>query len=185
MNKITNIYIKTVSALVVAVFFYACQDNYSDIKRLQQANLAPAGVADSINLKHTDSGVLRAHLISKKMLDFNNKEFSYNSFPEGIELYLYDEGRKTSVFADEAIVYNKTQLIDLRGNVKIFTHDGKKLLADQLYYDQKNEWLFTNETYKYESEDGGYNIGKGGFDSNADFTKFSSFDNDGQQYIDN
>ena len=185
MTKKINIFIKTVTALVVTVFFYACQDNYQDIKRMQQANLEPSGIAEGINLKHTDSGILKAHLISNKMLDFSNKEFTYNTFPEGVEVHLYDKGRKTTVFADQAIVYNKTHLIDLRGNVKVLTHDGKKLLAEQLYYDQKAEWLFTNQSYKYEAEDGGYNIGKGGFDANADFTKFSSLDNDGQQYIDN
>lgn len=183
MNRYTNIFVKTVTIVFVTVFFYACQDNYADIKRMQKASLAPAGIAENINLKHTDSGKLRAHLISAKMLDFSNKEFAYNSFPEGLVVYLYENGNKTTVKADQAVVYNKTQLIDLRGNVQVLTHDGKKLLADQLYYDQKTEWLFTNQSYKYESEDGGYNIGKGGFDANADFTIFSSFDNDGEQYI--
>lgn len=185
MNKQKNILFKTVAILFVAVFFYACKDNYNDIKRMQKASLAPAGIAENINLKHTDSGKVRAHLISAKMLDFSNKEFAFNTFPEGLEVHLFEKGNKTTVTADQAVIYNKTQLIDLRGNVKVVTHDGKKLVAEQLYYDQKTEWLFTNQSYKYEAEDGGYNVGKGGFDANKDFTIFSSLDNEGQQYINN
>ena len=165
MLKYINIYVKTITVLFVIVFF-SCKDNYEDIKRMQKVSVEPAGIAENINLKHTDSGVLKAHLISSKMLDYSNKEFSYTVFPEGIELYVFEKENKTTITADHAVVYDQTNLIDLRGNVNILTYDGKKLMAEQLYYDQKEEWLFTNKPYKYAAEDGGYNIGKGGFDSN-------------------
>ena len=183
MQRQLNIILKTVTICVVTVFF-SCQDNYKDIKQLHQASLQAAGIAENINLKHTDSGKVKIHLISKKMMDFSNKDFSYTTFPEGLVVHFFDDKKqKTTVTSDYAILYNKTDLIDLRGNVKIVTHDGKVLTANQLYYDQKAEWLFTNSEYKYEAEDGGYNVGKGGFDANQDFTIFSSLDNDGQQYI--
>jgi len=180
-----NIYLKTVVILFATVFF-SCQDNYDDIKRMQRVSLEPAGIAEHINLKHTDSGRVKLHLISKKMVDFSNKEFPHTIFPKGIELHLYDikdETQETIITADYAITYDNTNLIDLRGNVKITTPDGKNLSAEQLYYDQKAEWIFTNDEYKYEAEDGGYNIGKGGFDASKDMSIFSSIDNDGQQYI--
>jgi len=180
-----NIYLKTVAILFATVFF-SCQDNYDDIKRMQKASIEPAGIAEDINLKHTDSGKVILHLISKKMLDFSNKEFSHTVFPEGIELHLYeinDEKKETIIISDYAITYDKTDLIDLRGNVKITTPEGIKLFTEQLYYDQKTEWIFTNSEYKYEGDDGGYNVGKGGFDANRNMSIFSSIDNDGQQYI--
>jgi len=183
MSKSLNIILKTVAIGVVTVFF-ACKDNYDNVVKLNKASLQAAGIAENINLKHTDSGKVKIHLISKKMMDFSNKEFSYTTFPEGLIVHFYDDKKqKTTVTSDYAILYNKTDLIDLQGNVKIVTHDGKVLTAEQLYYDQKAKWLFTNSEYKYQAEDGGYNIGKGGFDANQDFTIFSSLDNDGQQYI--
>jgi len=172
--------------MLFATVFFSCQDNYDDIKRMQRVSLEPDGIAEHINLKHTDSGRVILHLISKKMVDFSNKEFSHTIFPEGIELHLYDikdDTQETIITADYAIAYDNTDLIDLRGNVNITTPDGKKLFAEQLYYDQKIEWIFTNGEYKYEAEDGGYNIGKGGFDASKDVSIFSSIDNDGQQYI--
>ena len=180
-----NIYLKTVAILFATVFF-SCQDNYDDIKRMQKVSLEPAGIAEHINLKHTDSGRVKLHLISKKMIDFSNKEFSHTIFPEGIELHMYDikdETQETIITSDYAIAYDNTDLIDLRGNVLITTPEGKKLSAEQLYYDQKTEWIFTNNEYKYEAEDDGYNIGKGGFDASTDMSIFSSIDNDGQQHI--
>ncbi len=183
MSSKLHIILKTVTILIVTVFF-SCKDNYNNVVQLNKISSEAAGIAENINLKHTDSGKVKIHLISKKMMDFSNKEFSYTTFPDGLKVVFYgDQKEKTTVTSDYAILYNKTDLIDLRGNVKIVTHDGKILTAEQLYYDQKEKWLFTNSEYKYEAEDGGYNIGKGGFDANQDFTIFSSLDNDGQQYI--
>ncbi len=185
MVKFThNIYTKAI-ALFFAIVFFSCQGNIDDINRMQRVSLEPAGIAENINLKHTDSGKVVLHLISNKMVDFSNKDFSYTTFPKGLEVHIYDDKQqKTTITSDYAIIYSDTDLIDLRENVKIVTHDGKVLIAKQLYYDQKTEWIFTNDEYKYEAEDGGYNIGKGGFDANQDMSIFSSLDNDGQQYID-
>jgi hypothetical protein len=72
-------------------FFYACQDNTNEINQLGLTTDAPAGIAEKINLKHTDSAKLKAHMLSDKMLDFSNKEFSYREFPEGIVLHFYNE----------------------------------------------------------------------------------------------
>ncbi len=186
MTKKTHyIYLKTAAILFVAVFF-SCQDNYDDIKRMQRASIAPEGIALNINLKQTDSGAVTLNLISKKVLDYSNKEFAYRVFPEGMELHLFDakdKKQETIIKANYAIVYENTDLIELRNKVNITTPDGKKLLTEQLFYDQKTEWVFTNKEYRFEGIDGEYNIGKGGFDTNSDMSIFSSIDNDGQQYI--
>ena len=185
LKKTYHIYLKTATILFVAVFF-SCQDNYNDIKRMQRESIAPAAIAESINLKQTDSGVVTLNLISKKMLDYSNKEFAHTIFPEGMELHLFDSkksNQETIIKSDYAIRYDNTDLIDLRGNVSIITPDGKKLLTEQLFYDQKTEWVFTNKEYRFEGTDGEYNIGEGGFDAKKDLSLFSSIDNDGLKYI--
>ncbi len=181
-----NIYKKTAAILFATAVFFSCQDNYDDIKRMQRVFIAPAGIATDLNLKQTDSGVVTLNLISQKMLDYSNKEFAHTIFPEGMELHWFDtknNNQETIIKSDYAIRYDKTDLIDLRGNVSIITHDSIKIFTQQLYFDQKNEWIFTNKEYRYEGADGEYNIGKGGFDAKKDLSVFSSIDNDGQQYI--
>lgn len=169
----------SVTTLVVALFFSSCKDNYKDIQQMSVSSTLPAGIAEKINLKHTDSAKLKAHLVSDKMLDFSNKEFSYSEFPDGITLHFYNENnQKSTVVADYGVIYTKTDLVDLRGNVRLDTHDGKRLEASQLYWDQKNNWIFTNEPYRY-SFGGGFNEGDE-FDANQEFTIFSSRNNHGE-----
>jgi len=129
----------------------------------------PIGVAENINLKYTDSGKIKAILISPKMLDYSNRDFPFNEFTDGITLDIFDdENKKSIVIADYAIIYNETNLIDLQGNVKITTHTNDTLYAEQLYYDQKKEWLFTNKPVVFRT--GQDLINGNGFDSNSKFT---------------
>lgn len=128
----------------------------------------PIGVAENINLKYTDSGKVKAVLISPKMLDFSNLDFSYNEFPEGVILDVYDDkNNKSVVVSDFGMVYNKTDLIDLQGNVRIATYNNDTLFAEQLYYDNKKDWLFTNRPVSFKQ---GQDIINGnGFDSDTKF----------------
>ena len=102
------------------------------------------------------------------MLDYSNRSFGFSEFPEGIELIIYDrDNNKSKIFADYAIFYNETGLIDLQGNVIFATHDNDTLFTSQLYYDQKLEWVFTNKSCRLRTNSSDIN-GKG-FDSDRDF----------------
>ena len=141
--------IKFIVTLFCVTIFFSCKDNFQKVQQIGVLENAPVGEADTINLKYTDSSRLVANLLSSKMLDYSNRSFGYSEFPEGIELILYDkDNNKSKVFADYAIYYNDTGLIDLRGNVIIATHSFDTLLTPQMYYDQKREWLFTNQSFR-------------------------------------
>lgn len=169
MQRLTYINFYMVTAIAVTMFF-SCQSNFKEVQKIGISENEPIGIAEDINLKYTDSGKVQAHLISKKMYDFSNLDFAYSEFPEGVTLHLYDsKGNKTTIVSDYAIAYDKTGLIDLQDNVVLSTYDGKKLEAEQLYYDQTKEWIFTNKPVKFTDQD--QIINGGGFDSNGDFTK--------------
>ena len=107
------------------------------------------------------------------MLDYSNAKYPFTEFPKGIHVTLFDENQKKSfVDSDYAITYAKTDIIDLQGNVKITSSDGKLLQTEQLYYDQKNEWFFTEKHFKYTDEAGGYLEGPG-VDFSKDFKVFN------------
>jgi LPS export ABC transporter protein LptC len=143
--------IKKVMLLFVAtLFFVSCESNFNEVRKINITEFNPAGEATDFNLKYTDSGKIKAILISPQMLDFSDLEFPFTEFPKGINVTIYDDaGNKSFVTSNYAISYSKSNIIDLQGKVKITTHDGKMLETEQLYYDQKNEWFFTQKPYKY------------------------------------
>lgn len=175
---------KSVIALLVAVTLFSCEGNYKKIQKMNLKDEEPLGVVKGMNTKYTDSGKVTINLKAPLMYDYSNYEFPYNEFPKGIVLYFWEDNKKNTVLADYAVKYELTSMVDLRGNVKIVTSDSLIVTANQLYWDQKNEWVFTDQPYKITFPDGSYNDGQG-FNSSQDFTTFLSRKNQGVQFIDN
>ena len=72
------------------------------------------------------------------------------------------------LFACNGTKKKNSQVVE---NVVIESHDGKKLEAPQLYWDQDTDWIFTQEKFKFTNpEDGTVMDGEG-----MDFKKDLSF----------
>jgi LPS export ABC transporter protein LptC len=171
-----------VTAIAVTMFF-SCKNNFKEIQQIGVLQNEPIGEAEHINLKYTDSGRLKANLLSPKMLDYSNRDFAFSEFPDGVVLHLFDDKNSRSIIvADYAIVYNETDLIDLRGNVVITTQTKDTVFTEQLYYNQKDDWIFTNQPVRYVSPT---KIMTGNaFDSNRDFDSYGVTELTGTQYLD-
>ena len=178
-----NILLKnTVPFALVAVFF-SCNNTLKKVQGLDTATFAPVSIAENINTKHTDSGRLTIILISPKMVNFTNRDFPFYEFPKGIDLTLFDDdNNQNRVTSDEALLYEQTDLIDLRGNVVLTTSTNDTVFTDQLFFDKKKEWLFTNHPVKFRTKD--YITNGNGFDSNKNFTNAQVLEVKGRIFVD-
>jgi len=169
-----------IAFLLAILFLQSCESNLKDVQRIYKTTFVPTGEADSINLKYTDSGRVKSILQSLKMIDYSTAKNPFVEFPKSVLVTLIDaNGNKTTVIADKAISYKKTEVIDLIGNVKIQTYDGKILETNQLYFDQKNEWFFTEEAFTFRDADGSFLQGLG-IDFSKDFKIFNMQNNNGE-----
>ncbi|MCF6129178.1 LPS export ABC transporter periplasmic protein LptC [Flavobacterium sp. AS60] len=160
-------------SILFCFLIIGCESNFKEVQKMGFAEFSPSGDADGINLKYTDSGRITANLISPKMLDYATVEFPFTEFPKGIHLTLYDKnGKETYIDAKYAVSHKATNIIDLQDNVKISNQNGEMLETEQLYYDQKNEWFFTEKKFKFTSPKG-VSYGEG-IDFSKDFKKVNS-----------
>lgn len=174
---------KSIATLFGVAMLFSCEGNLEEIRASRNGADEPAGIAEGINLKYTDSGRVVATLKSDKMLNYQNKDFPYREFPEGVNVAFFDENKeKSTVVADYGIVYDLTGLIDLQGNVVIITSDSTRLEAEQLYWDQKQNWVFTDHPNEIKFTDGSFAKSLG-FDSNQNFDNFNARSNNGIQII--
>ena len=159
--------------IVVLTMIVGCESNFKEVQKINFSEFVPSGEADKINLKYTDSGRITAILISPKMIDYAAVDFPFTEFPKGIDVTLYDKNAKrTFIKSDYATSYKLTNVIDLKGNVKITSQDGQVLETDQLYFDQKNEWFFTEKPFKFTDPKG---VSNGtGIDFSKDFKVINS-----------
>lgn len=181
--------IKSIVTAVVVTLFFSCENNFGDVQKVGVLQNQPIGEAENIDLKYTelqeDTIVhLQANLISPKMLDYSNRNFSFSEFPDGIELKIYDENDNlTTITSNYAIFYNDTDIIDLRGNVIVATHEKDSLFSEQLYYNEKLEWVFTNEYFEFKRPT---SLTKGnGFDADRNLKKYQVLEMGASFPIDN
>ena len=164
------------------VFFVSCKDRLNELREKTKTSFLPISVAESINTKYIDSGRLKSILTSSKMINFSNQNFPFYEFPNGLYLTLLSEKNDTSkVKSNTAVVFTETDIIDLRGDVVLITSNQDTLFTDQLYYDQKQEWLFTDFPVRFRTKN--YITDGKGFDSNQDFTNAQVIEVTGRIFI--
>jgi LPS export ABC transporter protein LptC len=169
--------------IFLVITLFACEGNKKNIQRLSITDNAPLAEGKNINLKYTDSGRVVYNLITPELKDYSNFEFGYQEFPKGVEVRFWDEeNKKSTITSDYAINFINTELIDLRKNVVLKMSDSTVLRAEQLYWDKRNQWVFTNKPYQIKFKNGSFNDGAR-FDSNQEFTNFLSRNNQGVQII--
>ena len=181
--------------LAMAMFFLACQDRYERVGEDKPALVYPQGVAEDFTLFYTETreeleseGSSESRVIailqSAKSEDFENQQFPYRTFPKGLLVEFFDEqGQKSTIRADYAIIYSLTNLIDLQGNVVLETHDGKMLETPQLYWDRSAEWIFTQERFTFTNPGEGTVLNGQGMDFNRDFTYFNAHKTGGEMLV--
>jgi len=153
--------------------FISCGDNAQALKEINTDLQEPLGTASNIRMIYTDSIKIQAILTAPKHVDYTNLSFRYAEFPEGLKVIFYDElEQENEVVADYGILYNDTKLIDLKGNVRLQSHEGSVLTTSQLFWDAESEWLFTEQPFKFEDTD--YNFDALRLDTNKGFTKFQT-----------
>ena len=162
-------YLQNVLTACSVIMLFSCENSLREVQKISLSEFSPSGDADDFVLKYTDSGKIKAILVSPKMLDFAAVQFPFTEFPKGIFLTLYDnKDKKSFIKADFATSFKGSDLIDLRGNVKISNELGQNLTTDQLYFDQKNEWFYTEKPFVMVDEKAGTTAGTG-IDFSKDF----------------
>lgn len=163
--------------------FFACSHHSGDLQRFNQHDDGPAATGEGIVLKYTDSGKVVATLRTPLMLDYGMSTFPYQEFPKGVNVtFTGDDQKENFIRADYAKLFKRTHLIDLRHHVVLILSDSTTLRTSQLYWDQANNWVFTDKAYTIDFPDGSFNNGEG-FDSSENFKNFLSSGNKSRMYV--
>lgn len=127
----------------------------------------------------SDSGITRYRMNAKEWLVFGKAKEPYSYFPQGVYVEKFDSlfNVEASVKADTAYYWDKKGLYKLIGHVGILSQEGKKLNTSILYFDQKEDLIYTDEYF--ELEEGDKIITGIGFKSNQNMTKYKIFNSQG------
>lgn len=144
--------IKNIVIVISVTMFFSCTNNVKEVRDFLADKNLPVGEAYNISHKHTDSGLVNIKMKAPLMLDFSNREdHPYSEFPDGVNIVSIEKnGDSTTIIGDYARTYKKTEISEIKNNVVIINHAQKnKLETDQIFWDQKTGYFFTETKFAF------------------------------------
>lgn len=145
----------------------------SDIE--QQLDLDQINYEEALDVSmiYSDSAILRVEVSGSRMLRYLDRENPRQEFPDGIKVVFYNSnGRPSSTMtADLATRYDKTNEIHVRKNVVWESFGGERLETEELIWEERKEKVYSNRFVKITKPDEviyGY-----GFEANQEFTEWT------------
>jgi len=176
MNKVKSFYYRiTIPMLIGIVVFYSCENSIEQVNRLTEKSELPQIAIVNAEILYSDSARVKMKMTAPLIEEFKHKaEEPFTEMPQGLKMFFYDKNMQveSNLSADYAKYFEKKDLWECKGNVKIVNTRGDILKTEQLFADRLNEKLYTDQYVKITKSDGSEMAGEGGFESNLDFTDY-------------
>lgn len=149
----------TATAAAVAFIVYSCKGKLGEAQSINLGE-TPVQTVDDMFIVQTENGKIQMRAEADLMERYENDSLSYELFPEGFEVYGYtDEGLlETEIIADNAkhLKYDDgRESWEAYGNVFVRNLMKQEVMeTDTLYWDQKNEKIYTHCYVRMYSPDG-------------------------------
>ncbi len=166
------------SSVIVLLLFcllsFSCSKNKGALDTVSvDVQALPMMHSERISSLISDSGMTRYRLKAEvwDVYSDNVKE-PYWYFPKGIHVEQFDSlyNVEGSIVADTAYNYEKQKLWRLVGNVKVSNLQGEKFETSEMFWDQKQEKIYSEKFIRIEQ--GGRVYMGIGFQSNQDMTRW-------------
>lgn len=115
----------------------------------------PTMLTHDVSTLISDSGITRYHITAPIWYVFGESAEPRWTFPEGLFLEKFDDdlNQDATVEADSATYFEKRKLWRLDGNVRIRNIQNEKFLTQQLYWDQRNQKIYSDSFIHIERSD--------------------------------
>jgi LPS export ABC transporter protein LptC len=184
MNKYLKNKFFNIATIFLVAMFFSCGNEIKEVEDFLAEKNLPIGTAKNVFLVYTDSGRVKTKLISPIMNDFSNREeHPYTEFPDGIKIISYDEkGDSVILTADYSVTYTKTNISEVKNNVKVINFaDQTTLKTDQLFWDSNEHYIYTEKKFTLITKTD--SIFGTGFESNEDLSKLNMKSISGTIYV--
>ena len=160
-------------ATVMFLFLPACGGKKQDMEAaVSESDSLPDMSTLGVTSLVSDSGLIRYKVIAEEWLVYANRKPSFWAFEKGIYLEKFDTlfNIDASIKADTAYYYEPSKTWELKGNVQIQNQQGDKFNTEQMFWDQRDERIYSEKFIRIEQVD---KVLTGiGFTSNQNMTEY-------------
>ena len=147
------------TAAAVAFIVYSCKSKMAEADSIRLGE-TPVQTVDDMFIVQTENSIIQMRAEAPLMERYESDTLSYELFPEGISVFGYTEEGKleTEILADNArhLKYKDgRETWEAFGNVVVKNLINQETMeTDTLYWDQKNERIYTHCYVRMYSPDG-------------------------------
>jgi len=160
--------------LPVLILSAGCENDIERIQMLTDETLMPRIEGLNVEVIYSDSASVRVQILAPSFRQFSNIERPYMEFPDGIEVFFYDDSLEieSEMRANYTIYYPDEGLWHATGDVVARRLDnGDALNTEELFWDEEKHLIYSNAFTRIQNEDGTF-YGKRGFESDQDLSNW-------------
>jgi LPS export ABC transporter protein LptC len=160
--------------LQALLFLTGCENDIERINLLTDETVVPRVKGTNVKVIYSDSAKVKVQILAPSFQQFHDVETPYMEFPEGMEVYFYDDSMtiESEVRADYTIYYTQDRLWHATGNVVARRLDnGDALYTEELFWNEADKFIYSNTFTRIQNKDGTF-YGKRGFESHQDLSNW-------------
>jgi len=162
---------KILLLVILVLLNYSCTNKKEDLKKVVAQKISKEEFGRDIEILITKKGKANIKITAPKVVrNYSGK--SYNEFPEGMHLYVYNKDGKieSTLFAKYGKMGDRSTELLAKDSVVVTNKTGEVLNTEELIWDKKKSKIKTNGFVKIKTKD--EIIYGDGFESNEDFTEY-------------
>lgn len=175
LKTLQNLSVVTVFLSVMAFFFISCKEEVKSTVDLHyDADKVPSLNTDSVTMLISDSGLIRYKVIAKTWEIFDRAKDPHWFFPDGLYVEQFDTifSIVATVKADTAWNFTSKKLWQLKGHVVIRNKLGETFKSEELFWDQRQQKVYSKKYVEVFRPDKMTLHGMGGFEANQQMTEY-------------
>lgn len=169
--RILNGTTTAILVVVVLIFHLSCKGESSEkLIAVECSDSLPVMSTFDVNTIISDSGRISYKIIADEWRIYDKRKPPFWAFEKGVYLEKYDKEMniEATVKCDTAYYYSEQELWKLIGNVNIKNVKDEKFYTPLMYWDQKEEKIYSDSYIKIEQAD---QVTEGiGFEANQNLT---------------
>lgn len=170
-SRILNGTTTAILVVVVLIFHLSCKGESSEkLIAVECSDSLPVMSTFDVNTIISDSGRISYKIIADEWRIYDKRKPPFWAFEKGVYLEKYDMEMniEATVKCDTAYYYSEQELWKLIGNVNIKNVKDEKFYTPLMYWDQKEEKIYSDSYIKIEQAD---QVTEGiGFEANQNLT---------------
>ena len=184
IKNLYRIWIKNIVNLSgLAIFFVltSCEEDLAEANKNANKNF-PSRVIYNADITRRDSGKVKIRFKAPLLEEYEFIDTPYAEVRKGLYLEFYDSKKPNvpgKLWAKYAKIIEKKQFYEAKGNVKVINNEGQTFVMESIYWDKKNQKMYTKDTVFISDKDGNIFVAAHGMNAKDDFSEYTFYNNSG------